>query len=294
MADNTYSIYMHTSPSGKVYIGVTGQVPEYRWNGGRGYVANPHFHSAITKYGWGSFRHEILHSGLAREEAYEIEKALIARYDSTNSAVGYNMSSGGMGGMLGWKASDATRAKMSDSGKVAWSRIRKEKVGSKNYTLTQERRDKIRLKRLGTSHTDETKQKISKTRIRHKVVQADLNGTPIKTWASMCEAAQFVGVSSGKISECCTGRRKTVGGYKWFYADGVSPRKFNASFRKNTSSMIPVIQFTKDGKKVAEWESISAAGQGIGIHHSVIAKCAKGKLHTAGGYVWRYANEVAT
>lgn len=294
MADNTYSIYMHTSPSGKVYIGVTGQIPEYRWNGGRGYVANPHFHSAITKYGWGSFRHEILHSGLAREEAYEIEKALIARYDSTNSAVGYNMSSGGMGGKLGWKASDATRAKMSDSGKAVWSRIRKEKVGSKNYTLTQERRDKIRLKRLGTSHTDETKQKISKTRIRHKVVQADLNETPIKTWASVCEAAQFVGVSSGKISECCTGRRKTVGGYKWFYADGVSPRKFNAPFRKNTSSMIPVIQFTKDGKKVAEWESISAAGQGIGIHHSVIAKCAKGKLHTAGGYVWVYANEVAT
>lgn len=34
---NSYTVYKHTSPSGKVYIGITKKKPEYRWNHGRGY-----------------------------------------------------------------------------------------------------------------------------------------------------------------------------------------------------------------------------------------------------------------
>lgn len=32
-----YTVYKHTSPSGKVYIGITKRKPEYRWNKGKGY-----------------------------------------------------------------------------------------------------------------------------------------------------------------------------------------------------------------------------------------------------------------
>lgn len=31
-----YCVYKHTSPSGKVYIGITVQNPLYRWNKGNG------------------------------------------------------------------------------------------------------------------------------------------------------------------------------------------------------------------------------------------------------------------
>ena len=30
-----YSVYKHTAPNGKVYIGITSRKPEYRWNNGR-------------------------------------------------------------------------------------------------------------------------------------------------------------------------------------------------------------------------------------------------------------------
>lgn len=29
-----YTVYKHTTPSGKVYIGITGQKPERRWQNG--------------------------------------------------------------------------------------------------------------------------------------------------------------------------------------------------------------------------------------------------------------------
>ena len=33
-----WTVYRHIAPSGKVYIGITCQKPEYRWNNGNGYM----------------------------------------------------------------------------------------------------------------------------------------------------------------------------------------------------------------------------------------------------------------
>lgn len=35
---NKWTVYRHTSPSGKVYIGITSQNVERRWNSGKGYT----------------------------------------------------------------------------------------------------------------------------------------------------------------------------------------------------------------------------------------------------------------
>ena len=52
-----------------------------------------------------------------------------------------------------------------------------------------------------------------------------------------------------------------------------------------------VQQFSKDGKLVAEYESLSIAYGATGTHVSNITKCAKGVYKTAGGYIWKYKNE---
>lgn len=96
--DNTekiYCVYKHTSPSGKVYIGITCQKPEKRWNNGNGYKHNEYFWRAIQKYGWDNFEHEILFSDLSKEEAQVKEKNLINKYKSNIPEFGYNISSGG-------------------------------------------------------------------------------------------------------------------------------------------------------------------------------------------------------
>ena len=52
-----------------------------------------------------------------------------------------------------------------------------------------------------------------------------------------------------------------------------------------------VQQFSKDGKLVAEYESISIAYRATGAFISNIVKCARGEYKTAGGYIWKYKNE---
>ena len=46
-----YTVYKHTSPSGKVYIGITCRKPKYRWNNGKGYKEKDQrlFYNAIKK-----------------------------------------------------------------------------------------------------------------------------------------------------------------------------------------------------------------------------------------------------
>lgn len=91
-----YSVYRHTCPNGKVYIGITKQKPERRWgNGGRGYKENEYFYRAIQKYGWDNIRHEIIAKGLTEDEAATMEIDLISRYRATDRSCGYNRHFGG-------------------------------------------------------------------------------------------------------------------------------------------------------------------------------------------------------
>lgn len=95
-----YCVYKHVSPSGKQYVGITCKRPEDRWDNGRGYIQNKHFWSAIQKYGWQNFKHEILATGLTMEDAVEMETRLIKEFDLTNPENGYNISSGGEVGLI--------------------------------------------------------------------------------------------------------------------------------------------------------------------------------------------------
>jgi hypothetical protein len=66
-----YYVYLHTNTiNKKVYIGMTKLTPKARWGGnGGGYRHQSRFYNDILKYGWDNFTHEIVHSGLTKEEA---------------------------------------------------------------------------------------------------------------------------------------------------------------------------------------------------------------------------------
>ena len=91
-----YTVYKHTNlKNGKIYVGITQQKAEKRWERGHGYQRQPHFRDAIKKYGWDNFKHEILFENLSKEEAIEKEIELIRQYNSNNRKYGYNILSGG-------------------------------------------------------------------------------------------------------------------------------------------------------------------------------------------------------
>ena len=112
--EKNYTVYMHVSPNGKVYIGITSLKPKYRWENGRGYKGNEYFYRAIKKYEWNNFEHIIIENNLTKEQAENMEIELIAKYRSNDREYGYNIESGGN---CKGKASDETRKKMSDNNK---------------------------------------------------------------------------------------------------------------------------------------------------------------------------------
>lgn len=86
---------MHTLFDGRKYVGITCTKPEKRWRKGRGYQGNSYFWNTIQKYGWDSFKHEILFEGLTLEQACNKEKALIKLFSTTDSRYGFNLTTGG-------------------------------------------------------------------------------------------------------------------------------------------------------------------------------------------------------
>ena len=107
-----YTVYMHKNKiNGKVYIGITGQKPNVRWNNGTGYRGT-HFANAINKYGWENFEHIILFSNLTKDEACQKEIELIKEYSSTDCQFGYNLATGGEIN-CGYHLSEETKEKLS-------------------------------------------------------------------------------------------------------------------------------------------------------------------------------------
>lgn len=51
----------------------------------------------------------------------------------------------------------------------------------------------------------------------------------------------------------------------------------------------PVLQYEKSGELIRKWDCISDAARFCGCNPSMIINCCAGRLKTAKGYVWRYA-----
>ena len=90
-----YTIYCHTFPHGKVYVGLTKQKAEGRFKGGHGYKDCPAMNRAIQKYGWKSIDHDIIGTVDTLEEAEKLERYLIAFFKGTDPNYGYNILPGG-------------------------------------------------------------------------------------------------------------------------------------------------------------------------------------------------------
>lgn len=92
--DNNYYVYKHTTPNGKVYVGITKQNPNRRQRNGHGYINSNLFFNAIIKYGWINITHEILDQNVSFEDACRLERYYIQLYKSDNKDFGYNINSG--------------------------------------------------------------------------------------------------------------------------------------------------------------------------------------------------------
>ena len=233
-----FSVYLHKSPSGKVYIGITKKKRiKDRWDNGNGYKNNTLFFKAITKYGWDNFQHIILFTNLEEERAKNLEKDLIRHYKNLN--ISLNITDGGEG-TYGWSPSEETRNKIRTSligrtisneckskiskalkgRKVSREHIERLRQISLNKTVSEETKQKLREANLGKKYSEETKRKIALISAK-PVIQLTLDGEFIREWESASEAARALGKMSSSITHCCNKRPNynTAYKYKWRYKD---------------------------------------------------------------------------
>ena len=53
---------------------------------------------------------------------------------------------------------------------------------------------------------------------------------------------------------------------------------------------IKVVQYTIDNQYVNEYESVKIAGESTNIFATSISACCRGRVKTAGGFIWKYAS----
>lgn len=258
MGGGNYKVYRHTTPSKKVYIGITQQQPAKRWQNGYGYVSNIVFHRAIEKYGWDNIEHEIVFDGLTVDEAKSIEIELIAKHRSTDRKYGYNVTSGG-DSAVSRPHTDAEKQKRRE----AWT-------GAKNPNA----RSVICLETLAVYETaTEARKATGATKVcecckrayKHRtsngyhwayydkslpmeyysellnryieeesrpMTMSDENKRKLmercrvavecietgEVFKSLRDAARATGANPPNICNCCKGKKKTAGGFHWRYA----------------------------------------------------------------------------
>ena len=207
-----YCVYLHTSPTNKYYVGITKQNPLKRWANGRGYCKNKHFYNAILKYGWDNFKHEIIFSGITKEEAIQSEKQLIKALNSNNPLFGYNNTEGG-----------ETRKSLSKEGRLKVStknkgkkrsidtrrKIAESKKNKKRNPCSQSR--KLALSILMKGNTYAKNLQINKI----PIIQLDLNNNVICVWESATDAGKALNIDNSGISRVC--REGESGKYKGKY-----------------------------------------------------------------------------
>lgn len=226
-----YCVYLHRTPSKKVYIGMTKDVKE-RWKNGNGYHYHKYFYKAIKKYGWENIEHKILLDGLTRVDAVKFEKFFIKLFKSNNSKFGYNLTDGG-DGIFGYHHTQETKEKIGLASRQ-WIRTdetrKKQSEAAKNrpkYKLNlsnelKEKKSKIAKKMW----EDDSYKKLMLEKMRNASIgRPSAKRKKVKcietgeVFDCILHASQKYKVQACHISYCCKGKRKTCGGKHWEYVD---------------------------------------------------------------------------
>lgn len=239
MGEEKYIVYLHiNNTNNKVYVGITHHTnPELRWR--YGYKHNPHFTSAISKYGWDNFEHIILFKGLPKVTACREEQLLIKRYRNKDRC--YNISDGGEATAqtesIRVKISNALRGKpKSDEHKRKCSIAVLGKHWNKNKEAVLQSVSTRKLKEnyktptwlwsynksgsnnpfYGRKHSESTLAKKYKA-----VVQLDKNNNYMQEYKSIKDAANAVNISRTHLVSALKGRSKSAAGFIWKYKEDI-------------------------------------------------------------------------
>lgn len=122
-------------------------------------------------------------------------------------------------------------------------------------------------------------------------------GIYFKTWDTQAEAAKELKIKSpSSISDVCSGKNKSSGGYIFQYTnndevkENIDPITKKIPAKQNFGKVVAYDLET--GKIFKIFESQGAASKELKIYGSGISLACSGRYKTYGGYIWKYQNEI--
>ena len=186
-------IYKITNPNKRIYIGQSTNI-EGRWIKYKQLSCKdqPSLYSSLKKYGPENHIFEIIEEcNIEQLDEHEIYWG--KQYDVLNNFNLHNRLGRGFGSF----DSDETKRKKSESNKGI----------SRNKGNSYAKGHKLSPKSI---------QNITEKR-KKPIYQLDKQNNIIKEWPSIKKASQILNIQSSDINNCCRGKNKTAGGYKFKY-----------------------------------------------------------------------------
>lgn len=293
-----YKIYNDVND--KIYIGQTIRTINERWKAhiikSKTSICDTYFHQAVYKHGYKNF-HIVLIEKLSNDSKDKLLECLnskeiyyINKYNSLRP-FGYNTSKGGNNlpntftekcvyqfnvfkELIGIYESMSEASKLTNTQQSDISKCCNGLIKSANgyiWSFSKELDD--------DAYCGQT-----------PIDVYTLDGIFIETLMKQSDAQKYT--TSKNISKICSGKQKQSNGYVFRYHG--EPYNLYSTI-KNTNSKaisIKVNQYDKDDVFIQTFNSVTLAGVYLDINNSTsISKCCKGKLKTAYGYKWFYAND---
>jgi hypothetical protein len=199
------------------------------------------------------------------------------------------------GGNKNKKMSDESKKKMSESQKERYKYYKlimsdytkkKISVSAKERFKNESEREKVRIINKLYEDSKSSEQKLKDILIQNpkKIYQYDKDMNLISEYPSIRDVERKTGISRANISKCCKHKVAFVGGYVWRFYGDVTPPEY-----KNRKE---VIQYDMNMNPISEFENIRQANIKTGVNDSRIRGCCKGKIKSAGGFIWKYKDNI--
>lgn len=116
-----------------------------------------------------------------------------------------------------------------------------------------------------------------------KIIQFNYDGTQVKTFPSINEAARNFGISNWDISRSAKKITKQAGGFVWRYEGDNYQGEYKEQLTKKK-----FIQCYPDGEVIAIYEDIAVAAKETNSTYEGIRVALKNKNKTSNGFKWQY------
>ena len=250
-------IYKITSPSGKIYIGQTKNFKQrkncYKSNKNKGQTK---LYNSISKYGWNNHNIEIIenieHEIFYNEIANALEIYWIKFYDCVNS--GLNIQEGGKN----YSMSEETKEKLRiiNTGKTESEETKnKISLALSGVPKTKEHIEKVRLKSLGRKQSNEQKKKNGLLKLGNTYRRGSVHSDESKDKMRIAKEGKIV---------------------------GQHPKKWNDKIGRANSVKI----VCENNGKI--YDSLSIAANELGLTTSKISSVCKNKRSHTKGYKFNY------